>query len=125
MMIIDTHQHLWDLDRVRLAWLTQPGPLGRSFLMDDYLRAAEGLGIVKTIYMEVDVEPEYLEVEAEYVLNLCGRGGNPMAAAVIGGRPASPGVHAYVDRFAASPYVKGVRQGLHENRTPAGKWPPE
>src|SRR4051794_38565883 len=42
--IIDTHQHLWDLDRFRLPWLKDAKPLAHSFLMDDYLKAAEGLG---------------------------------------------------------------------------------
>src|SRR5262249_24454600 len=53
--IVDTHQHLWDLSRIRLPWLEGAKPLAKSFLMADYLKAAEGLGIVKTVYMEVDV----------------------------------------------------------------------
>lgn len=119
-MIIDTHQHLWDLSRFRLLWMTPDSPLNRSHLMEDYLREADGLGIVKTVYMEVVVDPEQHVAEAEYVIDLCERDGNPMAAAVIGCRPASPGFADYVARFTGSPYVKGMRQVLHEDRTPPG-----
>jgi len=81
--------------------------------MSRYLFEADGLNIVHTIYMEVDVDPAQHTAEAEYVIDLCSRKDNPMAAATIGGRPADPGFAAYVERFAASPYVRGVRQVLH------------
>jgi L-fuconolactonase len=118
--IIDPHQHLWDLDVLRLPWLPSEGPLAKSHVMSDYLREAEGLGIERTIYMEVDLDPPQHVAEAEYVLDLCGRDDNPMAGAVIGGRPGSDGFEAYARRFSASPYVKGVRQCLHVASTPPG-----
>ncbi len=118
--IIDTHQHLWDLSRFRLPWLGGGGPLARNHLMGDYLEAAQGLGVVKSVYMEVDVDPAQHAEEAEYVIDLCRRGDNPMAAAVIGGRPAADGFGEYIARFEGSPYVKGVRQVLHGGGTPRG-----
>jgi L-fuconolactonase len=111
--IIDTHQHLWDLSRFNLPWLSGGGPIAMSHLMSDYLTASEGLNIVKTVYMEVDVAPEQRAAEAEYVIDLCEREDNPMAGAVIGGDPAASDFEAYIERFAASPYIKGVRQVLH------------
>jgi L-fuconolactonase len=132
--IIDTHQHLWDLAWFRLPWLKNKPSLDRSFLMDDYLAATKDLGtfrsagqttpssgkIVKTIYMEVDLDPAQQAAEADYVLNVCRRGGTPMVAAVISGRPASPGFKEYVTRYLDSKYIKGVRQVLHVPETPPG-----
>ncbi len=111
--IIDTHQHLWDLSRLRLPWLPGDGPLARSHVMTDYLEAVADLNVVKTVYMEVDVAHEQRPAEAEYVIELCRRDDNPMIATVIGGDPAEPGFEAYVRRFSGSPYVKGFRQVLH------------
>lgn len=117
--IVDTHQHLWDLSRFRLPWLHGQGePLGKSHLPSDYARAAAGLGIVRTVYMEVDVAPEQRVEEAKYVFGLCADPKDPMAAAVVGGDPASPGFVRYLDAVA-SPYLKGVRQVLHGDQ-PAG-----
>jgi L-fuconolactonase len=111
--IIDTHQHLWDLSKFDLPWLSGGGPIAKDHLMSDYLVAAEGLNVVRTIYMEVDVAPEQKAAEAEYVIALSASPDNPMAGAVIGGDPAAPEFTAYVERFAASPTIKGVRQVLH------------
>ncbi len=108
-MIVDTHHHLWDLRRFRLPWLDGAGALNRSYLMDEYLRETDGLGVVKTVYMEVAVEPSQRVAEAEYVVDLCQRDDNPMAAAVIGGSPGSPEFRDYLSRFVGNPHIKGIR----------------
>ena len=45
-MIIDTHQHLWDLDRVAYPWLVPEfGPIARTFVPEDLeLEAEHGAG---------------------------------------------------------------------------------
>jgi len=108
--IVDTHQHLWDMSKVRLSWLTPGGPLTRNFVMKDYLEAAAGLGIVRAVYMEVAVDVDSQLAEAEYVLDICRRGGSPTVAAVIGGCPGEDSFKAYITRFQGSPFIKGVRQ---------------
>lgn len=125
--IIDTHQHLWDLKKFKLPWLARNEHLNRNFLMDDYLKDAGELArgdkpakVVKTVYMEVDVAPEQQQAEAEYVIAICKEGKTPMVAAIVSGRPASEGFAKYAKQFKDSPYVKGVRQVLHGEGTPAG-----
>lgn len=118
--MIDTHQHLWDLDRFRLAWLSEAESLRRNYLPSDYAEATAGLNVVKTVYMEVDVDPEQQQAEADYVLQLCRDDDNPMAGAVISGRPASAGFAAYVRQYRDEPYIKGVRQVLQGSGTPPG-----
>lgn len=117
--VLDTHQHLWDLQKFDLPWVKGAGKLDRSFVMADYRQASEGLNVVKTIYMEVDVPESLHKAEAEYVLDLCRKDDNPMVAAVIGGRPAAEGFADYLKPFQGSPYIKGVRQVLHGG-TPKG-----
>ena len=111
--IVDTHQHLWDLQQFHLPWLDGGGPLAHNHTPTDYRREIEGLTVVKTVYMEVDVEASQKAAEAEYVLGLCADPNNPMAGAVIGGNPAADGFAAYVARFQSNPSLKGVRQVLH------------
>src|ERR1700728_1030808 len=91
MPIVDTHQHLWDLSRFKLPWLKGAPGLDRSFLAKDYRQATEGLNVVKSIYMEVDVEPSQQGAEADYVLDLIKSGETPLVAAVIARRPGSEG----------------------------------
>jgi L-fuconolactonase len=119
-LIIDTHQHLWDLSRQKLPWLESAGEvLRRDYRTREYRAATRGLN-VRAVYMEVDVAPEQHVDEAEFVIGLCRDGDKPTIAAVIGGRPASPDFDAYVKRFAETGYVKGVREVLHGARSPAG-----
>lgn len=118
--IIDTHQHLWDLSKFRLPWTDSVPSLNRSFVTSDYLAATQGLNVVKAVYMEVDVEPTQQVAEAEYILDLCARDDNPTVGAVISGRPASDGFAVYINRYKNDARIKGVRQVLHGDSTPAG-----
>lgn len=117
--IVDTHQHLWDLDRIDLPWLANgPDVLQRTYTPDDFRAAAEGLGVAKTVYMEVDVRPDQQVREAELVIELCRRPESLLAGAVIGGSPADPGFETYLKRFEGETSVKGVRSVLHGSRPP-------
>jgi L-fuconolactonase len=120
LAIVDTHLHLWDLNRFRLPWIRKDSPLARSFVMKDYLTATAGLHVVSAVYMEVDVEVGQQRAEAEYVFDICRQNNTPMKAAVISGRPAADDFRAYLEGFKRSPYLKGVRQVLHGDSTPAG-----
>ena len=118
--IIDTHQHLWDLDVFRLPWLGGAPALAQSYRTSDYLAATAGLGVAKAIYMEVDVAPEQQRTEADALIALCAQEDTPTVAAVISGRPASPDFAAYIRHYAAYPAIVGVRQVLHVPDAPRG-----
>src|SRR5207253_1787778 len=83
----DTHQHLWDLTKFTLPWLKGDAvqKINRSFLMSDYLKLIGTHRIVKTVYMEVNVDSKQQTAEVEYVLDLCGKKDNPMCGAIIDG----------------------------------------
>lgn len=115
--IIDTHQHLWDRSRADLPWTKNAlEALGRNFGPEDFHAAADGLNVVKTVYMEVDVPPEHQAREAEYVIGLCKQPRGVMAAAVIGCSPHEPAFADYLKRFKREKVVKGMRTVLHGNR---------
>ncbi len=125
--IIDTHQHLWDLDLFKLRWLkTDPEasaatqPLGKSHRPHDYQAAAEGLGIVKSVYMEVDVVFEQQTREVEYVTALCEDPQNLMCGAVVSGCPGTPGFEKWASYLSKNRWIKGVRRVLHADDTPRG-----
>ncbi len=105
--IVDTHQHLWDLSKFKLRWLSPP--LDRSFTPKDYLEATQGLNVIKAVYMEVAVPPEQRVQEAEYVIALCQEPGSVTRGAVIAGAPADESFPQYIGRFKGSSCIKGVR----------------
>lgn len=118
--VVDTHQHLWDLKKFTLPWTASTPSLARNYLMSDYLAATAGIPIVKSVYLEVDVEPSQQQAEADYIDDLCRRHEGPLKAAVISGRPASESFRGYVTPLKAHPHIRGLRQVLHGPSTPAG-----
>ena len=58
--IIDTHQHLWNLDQFPYSWTKGVSVLARSFVMSDYLAAIEGrlngaaVGVVLVTHSHAD-----------------------------------------------------------------------
>ena len=85
--IVDTHQHLWDLKKFKLGWVTPGNPLAANFTPVEYAKATEGLNVVKAVYMEVDVVPEQQQAEVDYLIELIKSKSTPTVAAVISGRP--------------------------------------
>lgn len=121
--IIDTHQHLWDLDKFEVPWLageSETSVLKKTYVTKDYVEAIKGLNVVKAVYMEVDVHVDLQEKEAEHVIALSRSKDHPTVAAVISGRPGTEGFAAYIQKFKEVPEIKGVRQVLHVPTTPKG-----
>jgi L-fuconolactonase len=110
LAIVDTHQHLWDLDKFRLPWLGKEGPLSRNFVTKDYVGAASGLNIFQAVYMEVDVAEDQKELEAEHLIELSRQPNQPTVAAVIGCRLSSPEFPQYAKRYRDNAAIKGFRQ---------------
>ena len=120
--IVDVHQHLWDRARFTLPWLEgAPETLRRSYLPADYREATRGLDVQQSVYMEVDVAANQKMAEVEYIVGVGREANSPTRGAVVGGIIAADGFADYVRRIAAhKPFVKGVRQVLHVEATPAG-----
>jgi predicted TIM-barrel fold metal-dependent hydrolase len=118
--IVDTHQHLWDLKKFHLPWVTKDSPLNHSYLPSDYAKATEGLHVVKSVYMEVDVAEDQQQAEADFITDLCKSGKTPTIAAVVSGRPDSGGFKKYAGQFRDSKHVKGIRRVLHVEATKPG-----
>jgi predicted TIM-barrel fold metal-dependent hydrolase len=112
MNLIDTHQHLWDPRRFPYTWCAGIPALNRGFLPADYDAAAAGLDIVKTVFMEADVDDPHALDEARHVQALADA--NPRIAGLIAsGRPEHDGFRAHLEQLAALPRVRGLRRVLH------------
>lgn len=121
MPLVDCHQHLWDLSKLKLAWVKEGQPLAHSFTPKEYAEHTQGLNIVKSVYMEVDVVEADEQKEVDYIVGLIEAKSSPTVAAVVGGRPAKGDeFRKYVAQFKGSPYVKGLRQVVHNEKDPPG-----
>lgn len=113
--IIDTHQHLWDLDRVEYAWLTPEfGVLYRTYTAAELEPQLAPAGVTYTVMVQSannyeDTEFMFEQVEA-----------HDWMVGVVGWVPLlRPDEAAQaVERFKKNPYFKGVRHLIHNEPDP-------
>src|SRR5882672_4962309 len=113
MEIIDTHQHLWDLDQFPYSWTPGRPALNRSFRPGDYDEATRDLTIAKSVHVEADVDENFILEETLHVLSLARSDDNPIAGVVAAARPEYDGFREYIERIAGHRLLKGVRRILH------------
>jgi len=112
MHLVDTHLHLWDLDRIPCSWCAGIPALNRSFSLPDYLAASAGTPITKTVFMECDVDDPHQLAEAQSIQSLANT--HPLIAGIVAsGRPEETDFPAHLERLAALPKLRGLRRVLH------------
>jgi predicted TIM-barrel fold metal-dependent hydrolase len=113
MKIVDTHQHLWDLDQLPYSWTANRPILNRSFRMRDYFEAIQGIDVVKSVHVEADVDESYMLDETRLILSLAERDDNPLSGVVAVARPEYDSFREYLEQIAGHPLLKGIRRLLH------------
>jgi predicted TIM-barrel fold metal-dependent hydrolase len=111
--IIDTHQHLWNLDQFPYSWTKGVPVLARSFVMSDYVAAIEGLNVAGSVHVEADVDAPYRLAETQTLAALVEREDNPLRGLVASGRPEEERFAEELKTLAGFPAVKGIRRILH------------
>ncbi len=110
MTIVDTHQHLWG--KYPCSWCAGIPALARDFGPEDYEVVRQDSGIVKTVFVEADVDEPYMLDEARHVQELS-RTRGLIAGIVAAGRPEHSGFSRHLQALAQLPAVRGVRRILH------------
>jgi len=112
MKRIDAHQHLLDFGKFPYSWCSGISVLSRSFLLDEYLAAASGMGVEKTIFVECDVDEPHALAEAQHIQNLADQ--NPLIAGIVAAaRPERADFPAQLDALLKLLKLRGIRRVLH------------
>lgn len=112
MKLVDTHQHLWDLQRFPYSWCAGIPALNRSFGLDDYLAAIKDTGIEKTVFMECDVDEPHALAEAQHIQTLA-ENNSLIAGLVASARPERADFPAQLEALLKLPKLRGIRRVLH------------
>lgn len=105
-MIIDSHQHFWQLGRFDYGWLDelQHAPIRRDFLPSDLAPRIKEVGVDRTVFVQTQHNVE----ENRWVLRLAED--NPWIAGVVGWVDlASPKCEEQLLEFKDHPKFVGVR----------------
>jgi L-fuconolactonase len=115
--LIDTHQHLWNLERVAYPWLTPDfGPICRTFEPPELEPQLAPAGVTHTVLVQAAnsyADTEYMLEQAAIYRWIIG---------VVGWVPLLlPDVAARViERYKQNPYFRGIRHLIHNEADP--KW---
>lgn len=123
-MIIDAHHHIWR--RADLPWLEGPeqprifGPYGairRDYPIAEYLDDIAGSGVGKSVYVQANWPPERYVEEAAWAQSVADESGWPHA--IVGYADLTAGdARPQLERLAAFPLMRGLRQQLHWHENP-------
>jgi predicted TIM-barrel fold metal-dependent hydrolase len=116
--MIDPHHHLYDLDLNLYPWLqleTPPDifvgditPIMRSYLVDDLLADAAGLGLQKSVHVEVGWNPADPVGETRWLQGVADEHGFPHG--IVGhARLHGDDVEAVIEGHCAFPNIRGIR----------------
>jgi L-fuconolactonase len=115
-MIIDSHQHFWDLERVEYPWLVPAyGPIYRSFQPDELAPQLAAAGVDRTVL--VQAANSFADTDAM----LAQAAANDWIGAVVGWVPlddADAAGRALDERYLAQPKFRGVRHLNHNEPDP-------
>lgn len=117
--IIDAHHHIWRF--AHTPWLNGPvvprifgayEPLRRDYPIEEYRADAASAGVVKSVYVQVNVAPGAEVDEVAWVQSLADKDG--LLQGIVGYADlAAADVGDTLDRQLVYPNLRGVRQQLH------------
>jgi predicted TIM-barrel fold metal-dependent hydrolase len=89
--------------------------------MPEYLTAAKGLNVVKSVHLEADVDEPYMLDETRHLLAVADQPDNPLDGIVACGRPERENFKSFLDKIAGHRKLKGIRRVLHTQPDDVGE----
>jgi L-fuconolactonase len=110
-IVVDSHQHVWDLDRGEYSWLdSSSAPIDRTITIDELKPSLRAAGVDGTVLVQSADNAE------DTALMFDVAAANPDVLGVVGyvplGRPAEA-AHA-LDQLRTNPLFVGVRNLIHD-----------
>jgi L-fuconolactonase len=109
--IIDTHVHLWDIQKLRYPWLSNIPVLNRNFLLPDYNKACGPVQVEKIVFMQCECDPAQYREEVAWVSRLATEEDGRIKG-IVSWAPLEKGEAARpeVEALAQNKLVKGLRR---------------
>ncbi|WP_438479019.1 amidohydrolase family protein [Oleiharenicola lentus] len=108
--IVDTHLHIWNLDRLRYPWLASVPMLNKNHLIEDYRRACGPVPVAKMVFLQCECDPAQFKEEADWVTEVAQI--DPRIKGIVPWAPLEKGNAAEPElaRLASNPLIKGIRR---------------
>ena len=111
--VVDTHLHLWQVDRFDYPWLNDIPPLNRSFLLEDFHQHSKEVDISEMVFVQCDTIASQGLDEARWIASLADVDSRIKGIVAFAPIEEGAGVRSYLDELVKIPKIKGVRRLLH------------
>lgn len=115
--IVDTHIHLFDLNKFNYPWLDLFPQLKKNFLISDYFNTTKKFDITSIIFVEANVHESQLNQEINYLTEIC-KNMNIPGGIICSIDIFNNNFYSNIENIIKNPYVKGVRYVLHMDNIP-------
>ena len=115
MKIVDTHLHLWDLNKINLPWLNDGYmKIQNDFFIEDYLKEVDNsfIEVEKAVYIEIDVENDHIDKENKILVENLNDNNSIIKAGIIKADLLNDNFKDYLEEYSHE-RIKGVRHPLH------------
>ncbi|WP_338877376.1 amidohydrolase family protein (plasmid) [Spirosoma sp. SC4-14] len=107
--IIDTHLHIWDVQHLNYAWLSDVPAINRTFTISDYQRAIARVPVQAMVFVQCECEPEQYKREIDYVTQAAAI--DPRIRGLVAWFPLEqPNIDTELQALQAYFLVRGVRR---------------
>jgi predicted TIM-barrel fold metal-dependent hydrolase len=130
---VDAHIHLWELDRLRYAWLSPPfddagpngsvEPIAKNYGIDDYLADAARWNMVGAVHVDAGADAAHAYDETLWLEGLAADRGLPSAIVAFAALD-DPQVEALLMRHAQHRHVRGIRHIVNWHPDPMRSYTP-
>jgi predicted TIM-barrel fold metal-dependent hydrolase len=124
---IDAHVHLWDLSRIRYAWLTPPfsdvgpngnvAPIATTYLLDDYRAEAARWNVVGMAHLEAGADIAQSLRETAWLQDMADARGMPNGIVAFAALD-DPNIEQVLAAHAQHSRVRGIRHIVNWHADP-------
>jgi L-fuconolactonase len=117
--IVDSHVHLYDVDRLKYGWLADVPKINRTCLLEDFDKARGNVAVDKIVFAEVAVDQGFHLEEANFIRELADR--DSRLCGIVAHVPLEKGTIIESDIVALKQIrnVSGIRRLIETERNPA------
>jgi L-fuconolactonase len=117
--IVDSHVHLYDIDRFRYGWLDAAPKLKRTSLLEDFDRARGQVMVDRIVFAEVAVDPGLHLAEAKFIQALADE--DARLCGMVAHAPLEKGKAIEADLVALKKHrvLRGIRRLIETERDPS------
>lgn len=117
LSVIDTHVHLWEVDRFGYEWLEAFPRLNQTHGLDDYTRAAENVSVDGMVFVECteSFDDRVARKEVQWVQSLADRDERIRGIVAHASLEKGGASRDHLDWLAEQPLVTGVRRILQDD----------